>query len=274
MDSKGNWKWDVFAHLIHVQIVMGIASYISPAQDGITNTMVWDLSSHGQFTVQTTYMVLKERGLWMETLLPYLKAYLVVKRHGAYQSVYMDLETLTHALRDCPKAHKIWEVFVKEYASWGLAAGIWCSTMGHWFGTVLAIKKMVRDTKIIQSGNGEGYNNTEIEQVVTAELWAIYVGLQITWDRGFRKMILESNSRVIIGLINGDRVSVDRNYNPIMQIEGILRRDLEVTTIHVYKETNCVADWLANYGLTRDLLDRGSYVLEEPPSKTLSFVVL
>jgi hypothetical protein len=27
-----------------------------------------------------------------------------------------------------------------------------------------------------------------------------------------------------------------------------------------------VADWLANYGLTRDLLDRGSDVLEEPPS--------
>ena len=34
-----------------------------------------------------------------------------------------------------------------------------------------------------------------------------------------------------------------------------------------YRETNCVADWLTNYGLTKDLLDRGLDVLEEPPSE-------
>ena len=97
------------------------------------------------------------------------------------------METLTHALRDCPKARKIWEVFVKfeekklffnqnwhvwlisnltprnrslRYGDWHLVFGItiwyiWkerCSRIfegdtGNWFGTTLAIKRMVEDTK-------------------------------------------------------------------------------------------------------------------------------
>ena len=61
--------------------------------------------------------------------------------------------------------------------------------------------------------------------LVTAKLWAIYVGLQITWDRGFRNVILESYSKVVVGFINENSVSVDRNYNLIMQIKGISGRD-------------------------------------------------
>ena len=108
--------------------------------------------------------------------------------------------------------------------------------------------------------------NNESCSSVTAELWAIYVGLQLTWDRGYRKVILESDSRVVIGLINGDTVSRDRNFNLVLKIKGILGRDWEVKSFHVYREANCVADWLANYGITRDLLDRESDVLEDPPA--------
>ena len=64
----------------------------------------------------------------------------------------------------------------------------------------------------------------------------------------------------------GITVRVDSNYNIIMQIKGMLGRDWEVTTVHVYREVNCVADWLVNYGLTRELLDKGFDVLEDPPS--------
>ena len=46
---------------------------------------------------------------------------------------------------------------------------------------------------------------------------------------------------------------VDRNYNLIMQIKDLLGREWEIDLIHVYREAN----WLANFGLSRDLLDRG-----------------
>ena len=35
VDGGGNWKWEVFAHLLTVQAVMGIAGYIPPWQDAL-----------------------------------------------------------------------------------------------------------------------------------------------------------------------------------------------------------------------------------------------
>jgi ribonuclease HI len=385
VDDRGNWKWDVFAHLIPMQIVMSIVGYTPPMQDGIDDMVGWDHSSNGKLTVRTAYMVLEERGemdqdpIWrlirkwqgMERI----KVFLWTVAHNSIMTNDLryrrhltanrfcdhcgtEVETLTHALRDCPKARKIWEVFVKvenrelffsqnwyawlvsnmsarnrntDHGAWSLEFGIalwyiWkerCNRVfgvdqGNWFRAILAIKRMVRDTEFTQRhGNDEGRSSKEDTQVgwkypqeeriklnvdgcskgnpgvagaggvirdhlgawiggfarnigicssVNAELWAVYVGLQLAWDRGFRKVDLESDSKVVVGLINGDSVRVDRNYNIIMQIKGMLGRDWEVTTYHVYREANCVADWLANYGLTRDLLDRGSDVLEEPPS--------
>ena len=101
---------------------------------------------------------------------------------------------------------------------------------------------------------------------MTAELWAIYVGLQLTWEKRFRKIILETNSKVVVEIINGDIVGVDRNYNLVMQIKDMLGRDWEVRLFHVYKEINCVADWLANFVLTRDLIDRGLNIITDPPA--------
>ena len=78
-------------------------------------------------------------------------------------------------------------------------------------------------------------------------------------------MILESNSRAVVGIVNGDSVRVDRNYNMIMKIRELLGKDWEVKTLHVYREANCVADWLANFELTRDLIDRWSDNFTDPP---------
>ena len=114
--------------------------------------------------------------------------------------------------------------------------------------------------------------NIGICSSVTAELWAIYVGLHMTWDKGFRKVVLESDSRVVVGLINGDTVRVDRNYNLIMQIKEVVGKDWEVKIFHVYREANCVADWLTNYGLTRDVLDKGSDIITDPPSGLYSLL--
>ena len=108
--------------------------------------------------------------------------------------------------------------------------------------------------------------NIGICSSVTAELWAIYIGLQLVWAKGFRKVLLESDCRVALGLITGDCVKIDRNYNLTMHIRAMLGRDWEIVTGHVYREANCVADWLANFGLKRDLIDRGADIITDPPT--------
>ena len=89
--------------------------------------------------------------------------------------------------------------------------------------------------------------------------------LLFTWDKRFKKIVLKSDSSDVVGHINKDRVNMDRNYILIIQIKSMLDNDWEVKTLHVYKKTNCIADWLTNYKLVRDLLDRESDVLVESP---------
>ena len=41
---------------------MGIVGYILPMQDAIEDTVMWNHSSDGRFTVRTAYLVREERG--------------------------------------------------------------------------------------------------------------------------------------------------------------------------------------------------------------------
>ena len=125
------------------------------------------------------------------------------------------------------------------------------------------VKGVIRDH--IGSWIGGFARNIGLCSFVTAELWAIHVGIHMTWDKGFRKVVSEFDSRVVVGVIKGDAVRVDRNYNLIMQIRELLDRDWEVKIFHVYREANCVAYWFANFGLTKDLLDRGTNIITDPP---------
>lgn len=47
------WDWEAFAHLLHVQVVMGIASYPPPATDMKEDTRFWGSSASGKFTVNS-----------------------------------------------------------------------------------------------------------------------------------------------------------------------------------------------------------------------------
>ena len=189
---------------------------------------------------------------------------------------------------------------------------------GNWYGTVLAIRRMVGNSKMVQGRSygemtgdtvnnyigwkypAEGWiklnidgcskgnpglagaggvirdhmgnwiggfaRNIGICSSVTAELWAVHDGLQLTWNTGIRRVVLESDSKVVVKLIKNGSGGVDTHYNLIMQIKAMLGREWDVEILHVHREANYVADWLTNFGLGRDLLDRGSDVITEPPS--------
>jgi len=106
--------------------------------------------------------------------------------------------------------------------------------------------------------------NIRICTSVGAELWAITNGLKLAWSKGFRKIILESNSSLAVDLITKDKIIFDKNYNLIMQARELLAKEWDIRVLHVYKEANSVADWLANYGLTMSFLDRSSISFNDP----------
>lgn len=107
---------------------------------------------------------------------------------------------------------------------------------------------------------------------VRAELCAISAGLEIAWSRGITKLIIECDSELVIDCITKESIKMDANYILIVKARELLKRDWEVVAQHAFRETNLVADCLANFGLSKDLFDRGLGIITNPPLILNSFL--
>ncbi|KAL5772191.1 hypothetical protein ACOSQ2_012115 [Xanthoceras sorbifolium] len=80
---------------------------------------------------------------------------------------------------------------------------------------------------------------------VKAELRAILEGLFMTWDVGFRRVQVDSDSLEAVALINGEC----NDNNPLLHLvhrcRSLMNRNWPCVLEHVFRKSNCVADCLA-----------------------------
>ncbi|CAN1772377.1 Putative ribonuclease H protein At1g65750, partial [Linum perenne] len=83
--------------------------------------------------------------------------------------------------------------------------------------------------------------------ITRAELCAIIQGLKLAWSIGIRRIIVQSDSLTAITLLH--RAAVDNQH--VILISEFLElksRNWVIRLEHVYREANCGADYLANFG--------------------------
>ncbi|CAI0436929.1 unnamed protein product [Linum tenue] len=83
--------------------------------------------------------------------------------------------------------------------------------------------------------------------ITSAELAGIVHGLQLTWEAGIRKVILQTDSTTALSLIDS-ATPHHSHYSQVAAIRRWLQRDWQVRPQHVYREANVVVDFLANRG--------------------------
>lgn len=81
-----------------------------------------------------------------------------------------------------------------------------------------------------------------------AELWGVYLGLQIAVDRGFPKIVLQVDSQAVATMISGLHHAAGIGRNLLIRIRELLSKLSEFLVLHVYREGNMCADVLANEG--------------------------
>lgn len=86
-----------------------------------------------------------------------------------------------------------------------------------------------------------------------AELWGVYYGLYIAWEKWVTRVELEVDSEIVVGFLKtgiGDS-------HPLSFLArlcyGFISKDWIVRISHVYREANRLADGLANYAFTLPL---------------------
>ncbi|OIW11655.1 hypothetical protein TanjilG_24349 [Lupinus angustifolius] len=82
------------------------------------------------------------------------------------------------------------------------------------------------------------------------ELSAISIALDIAWDRGFRRLILETDSLTVADVVNNKDGACSHRSHEKKLVENIRdkkkKRKWDVRIVHSKREGNKVADWLAN----------------------------
>ncbi|XP_028767839.1 uncharacterized protein LOC114725488 [Neltuma alba] len=121
-------------------------------------------------------------------------------------------------------------------------------------GAMAMSKKMARCGGVVRDHMGNwvvGFSHyLATSSAQEAEEWAIYRGLQLAWDCGFKKIIIESDARNIVDLLKNSTIN-SRGSLLTMQISSLMRLDWSLELKAIPREQNQLADALAKEGLSR-----------------------
>ncbi|CAN1342712.1 Putative ribonuclease H protein At1g65750, partial [Linum perenne] len=124
----------------------------------------------------------------------------------------------------------------------------WTSTVGE--ALILALQSPPAKTVVDVSWMPPPpeWMNLRICSITRAELRGAMIGLQIAWDRGFRRIIVQLDSRVAVQLLLGDGEDSHQHSSEIASFREMLDRDWMIKVEHIYREGNRTADYLAGIG--------------------------
>ncbi|KAL9411534.1 hypothetical protein AB3S75_045186 [Citrus x aurantiifolia] len=86
--------------------------------------------------------------------------------------------------------------------------------------------------------------------VLTAEIWGLYHGLCMAWQRGFRRIWVEVDSKAVTQILENPTTPVNEHHSLILAIRELLSREWVVKVNHIYREANIAADFLASFSLS------------------------
>lgn len=117
---------------------------------------------------------------------------------------------------------------------------------------------------------GEAWNVGEAT-VIKAELLAVYYGLHLAWKLGVQSVILETDSQQAVDIIcNGAWANEELN-GVVDACKELIHREWKVIVVHIYREANAVADWIARWGLSQPL---GRSGIGTPPNALVNLMLL
>lgn len=99
-----------------------------------------------------------------------------------------------------------------------------------------------------------------------AEVWGIYYGLKLAWEKGFRSIIIESDSRRVVDWLTNNNGHVRTRgviANIITRCKDMMQRDWVIKVSHIFREHNRVADQLAKKAF---IYERGLRAFDHLPS--------
>ncbi|RYR30075.1 hypothetical protein Ahy_B01g054901 [Arachis hypogaea] len=102
--------------------------------------------------------------------------------------------------------------------------------------------------------------------ITTAEIWGFYVGIKLATEMRISKLVVESDSKCAVELIQNQKTSVEKHSQStlIRAIKELLVGLESVVVRHIYREANFCADAFAKAGQEQE---DGVHCFKLPPAK-------
>ncbi|CAN1841739.1 Putative ribonuclease H protein At1g65750 [Linum perenne] len=97
--------------------------------------------------------------------------------------------------------------------------------------------------------------------ITRVELKAIVEGLKIAWSLGIRKVAIQTDSRAAVSILQKGVGERHQHAALVAEFHELSLREWELSLSHVYREANCAADYLANFGHSFSV---GMYLFHSP----------
>ncbi|CAN1182654.1 Putative ribonuclease H protein At1g65750 [Linum perenne] len=98
--------------------------------------------------------------------------------------------------------------------------------------------------------------------IARAEMRVVVQGLQISCSIGIRKLIIQTDLMAAISIMQNDDTA-NQHAGLVAEFCELSSREWFVSIVHVYREANCGADYLANLGHSVSL---GLHLFSQPDS--------
>ncbi|CAN1193141.1 Putative ribonuclease H protein At1g65750 [Linum perenne] len=104
--------------------------------------------------------------------------------------------------------------------------------------------------------------------ITRAELHGAIRGLEIVWDKGYKRVFVQLDSLAAVSLLNNDAVTDHLHGLEVIKFRELWDRDWSVVVKHIYREGNHAVDHLAGLGYGYPF---GSHMIQVTDSSLVYF---
>ncbi|KAJ8437462.1 LOW QUALITY PROTEIN: hypothetical protein Cgig2_012902 [Carnegiea gigantea] len=264
------WRWIEFGNNLPQSALYRTAAYQVYPNTGVRDQLFWGGTQMGNFSIQSVINLLcgltstpeqgKWQTIWKVKAPQKMKVLLWLIYHDALMSnekrVKRELatdpncascdnttENIEHILRSCNVVRSVWDYFERS------GQGLHNPHMG--------VQEWVH--RNITMTGGDSHWPTKFTIIVwwlwrwcneRAELRAMLRGLTIAREKGYKKLVVLLDSTTMVGLLQGTMTNNARHSTLIQQCRRLLElSNWEVVLTHCFRESNKVADAMANMGI-------------------------
>lgn len=102
-----------------------------------------------------------------------------------------------------------------------------------------------------------------------AELWGVYYGLYLAWDKRVSQLEIEVDSEMVVGFLKTGISDTHPLSFLIRLCHGFISRDWNIRISHVYREANRLPDGFANHAFSLSL---GFHMFETCPNDVVALL--